>query len=186
MCRVSTPLTRRTVLRGGLVVTAGTVVASAMAACDRGPTPEQNTAAALVPLTNAALADQFAAQQLSTQTPEYSAALGVIAAQRGDHARALREEITRLDQDTANRINDPAAPSASAAPTAAGTASTSPAPTPAPAPAPAPTTVSALRTQLSASARAAGGAAVALNGYPAGLAGSIGASVTSMMEVQLG
>lgn len=182
MCRVSTPLTRRTVLRGGLVVTAGTVVASAMAACDRGPTPEQNTAAALVPLTNAALADQFAAQQLSTQTPEYSAALGVIAAQRGDHARALREEITRLDQDTANRINDPAAPSASAAPTAAGTASTSSAPTPTPTP----TTVSALRTQLSASARAAGDAAVALNGYPAGLAGSIGASVTSMVEVQLG
>ncbi|MFW0796301.1 hypothetical protein AAFP30_20985 [Gordonia sp. CPCC 205515] len=181
MCRVSTPLTRRAVLRGGLVITAGTVAASVVAACDRGPTPEQVTAAALVPLADSALADQYAAQQLSPQSAEYSAALGVVATQRGDHARALREEITRLDQETANRITDPAVASTSAsASVAPGATSTSPAP------APAPTTVSALRTQLTASARAAGDAAVSLNGYPAGLAGSIGASVTSMVEVQLG
>ncbi|MGV9712420.1 hypothetical protein ACWDTI_17360 [Gordonia sp. NPDC003424] len=180
MCRVRTPLTRRAVLRGGLVAAAGTVALPAIAACDRGPTPEQVTAAALLPMADAALADQLAAQQLSPQEPEYSAALTVIATQRGDHARALREEITRLDQRTADRIATPGSASGTASATPSADASAAP-----PVTSPTPTTVSGLRAALGVSARNAGDAAVSLSGYPAGLAGSISASVTTMVEVQL-
>ncbi|AZG44087.1 hypothetical protein [Gordonia insulae] len=180
MCRVTPPLTRRAILRAGLTVTAGTIAVTTIGACDTGPSPEQVTAAALVPLADAALADQAAAQSLAPRAPEYAGALGVVAAQRGEHARALREEITRLDEETAGRIATPAASTSAPASAAPGDASIT-APTPA-----APTTVPALREQLSSSARAAGDATANLTGYPAGLAGSISASVTSMVEVQLG
>lgn len=179
MCRVRTPLTRRAVLRGGLAVAAGTAVGTVVAACDRGPSPEQITAAALLPLADAALADQAAAQTLSPQEPEYAKALTVIAQQRGQHATSLREEITRLDQDTAGRIGAPAG--TSTAPTGDATAGTSAGAAPTTV-----ATVSAMRSRLTRSARAAGDAAVACNGYAAGLAGSISAAVTTMAEVQLG
>jgi hypothetical protein len=183
MCRVTSPLTRRTVLRGGLAVTAGTVALSAISACDRGPTADQITAAALVPLAQAALADQAAAQSLAPRTPDYTNALGVVASQRGEHARALREEITRLDQETADRIGTPAGQP--------GTSGGASAPTPPPSTGPVSTipevtSVTDLRGRLSRSARTAGDAAGALGGYAAGLAGAVSASVTSMVEVQLG
>ncbi len=203
MCRVSSPLTRRAVLRVGLVVAVGTVAAPALAACDRGPTPEQVTAAALLPLADQALADQAAAQELAPRAPEYTDALGVVAEQRAAHAQALREEITRLDQDTARRIATPAALSsaASAAPASSARASSavdspasssagspsagSPSAGPSATSTPTATTVPALREQLASSARSAGDATASLVGYPAGLAGAISASVTSMVEVQL-
>ncbi|MYR05888.1 hypothetical protein GTV32_05960 [Gordonia sp. SID5947] len=180
MCRVTSPLTRRAVLRGGIAVTVGTVAAVTVSACDSGPSPEQITAAALVPLADAALADQAAAQALAPRTPEYANALGVVAEQRGEHARVLREEITRLDEQTAGRIA--ATPGAASSPAASASPGSSPVPTPAPAA----TTVDALRTQLARSARTAGAASVDLSGYSAGLAGAVSASVTSMVEVQLG
>ncbi|GAB88809.1 hypothetical protein [Gordonia rhizosphera] len=189
MCRVSSPLTRRAVLRGGLVVAVGTVAAPAFAACDRGPTPEQITAATLLPLADQALADQAAAQELAPRAPEYTDALGVVAEQRAAHAQALREEITRLDQDTARRIATPAALSSAPAsspvdsPTSSSAASSSAGPSATTTPTA--TTVPALREQLASSARAAGDATSSLVGYPAGLAGAISASVTSMVEVQL-
>ncbi|WAC55139.1 hypothetical protein [Gordonia sp. SL306] len=180
MCRVTSPLTRRAVLRGGLAVTVGTVAAATVAACDSGPSPEQITAAALVPLADAAFADQASAQSLAPRTPEYANALGVVAEQRGEHANALREEVARLDEQTAGRISVPGAATPSSAPASA------PPNSPAtPAPAPTASTVDALRAQLARSARTAGDASVNLSGYSAGLAGAVGASVTSMVEVQL-
>lgn len=175
MCRVTTPLPRRSVLRGSLVVVAGGVAASAVAACDRGPTQDQITAAALAPLADAALADQAAAQALAPQVPEYSNALGVVANQRGEHAQALREEVTRLDERTAARI------AAAGDATSTSTAATS---TPA-APTPTVSTVAEMRSLLQRSARTSADATVSLSGYPAGLAGAVSASVTSMVEVQL-
>ncbi|MFW0784725.1 hypothetical protein AAFP35_09400 [Gordonia sp. CPCC 206044] len=163
MCRVPSPLTRRVVLRGGLTAATGVAVGAALAGCDRGPSAEQITAAALLPLADAALADQVAAQSLAPRAPAYTRALGVVAEQRGAHAQALREEITRLDQETANRIVAPSA-----------------------APIPPPTTVAELRGRLTRSARLAGDAGSSLSGYSAGLAGSVSAAVTSMVEVQLG
>ncbi|NDZ93409.1 hypothetical protein G3I13_02355 [Streptomyces sp. SID6673] len=182
MCRVTSPLTRRAVLRGGLAVTVGTVAAATVAACDSGPSPEQITAAALVPLADAAFADQASAQSLAPRTPEYANALGVVAEQRGEHAEALREEVARLDEQTAGRISVPGA----ATPSSASPSSPQSAPPNSPsAPVPTASTVDALRAQLARSARTAGDASVNLSGYSAGLAGAVGASVTSMVEVQL-
>lgn len=174
MCRVTSPLSRRTVLRGGLALAGGVAATSLLASCDRGPTPEQITAAALLPLAEAALADQAAAHTLSGQVTDYTRALQVIASQRGEHARALREEITRLDQRTAERIATAGAssssePTTSAPPTPNGSAAT----------------MADFRQRLTRSARTSGDACVNLNGYAAGLAGAISASVTSMVEVQL-
>ncbi|MEE3850619.1 hypothetical protein VZC37_09755 [Gordonia sp. LSe1-13] len=177
MSRVTTPLTRRAVLRGGLAATAGAITISAVAACDRGPSPEQITAAALLPLADAALADQAAATALAPLTPEYANALGVVAAQRGEHAQSLREEITRLDQETAGRIASTGAAAGSSAPNG-------PSGAPAP-PAPTVSTVAGMRDLLRQSARTSAQATGSLSGYPAGLAGAISASVTSMVEVQL-
>ncbi|GAA3690160.1 hypothetical protein GCM10022238_03720 [Gordonia hankookensis] len=180
---MTSPLTRRAVLRGGLAVTVGTVAAATVAACDSGPSPEQITAAALVPLADAAFADQASAQSLAPRTPEYANALGVVAEQRGEHAQALREEVARLDEQTAGRISVPGAatPSSASPPSPRSSAP----PNSPSAPAPTASTVDALRAQLARSARTAGDASVNLSGYSAGLAGAVGASVTSMVEVQL-
>lgn len=173
-------LDRRTVLRTGAALGVGTIVVSA-AACDRGPTPAQITAEALLPLADAALVDEGSARALAPRYPDYTKALGVIADQRGQHARALREEITRLDREIAGRIVTLA------------TTSGSPSPTPATSAAPpsstGPTTIAAnlddLRAALRISARTAADTAIRLQGYSAGLSGSVSASVTTMTTVQL-
>ncbi|MGC4932635.1 hypothetical protein ACLQ3C_02995 [Gordonia sp. DT30] len=187
MCRVSAPhpvvtnadpagFSRRTLLRGSAAVAAGVVMVTAAAGCDRGPDPNQTTAQALLPLARSALADAAAAGALAPQVTEYSAALGVVAAQRRQHAQALREEITRLDPGATAQLD----PSSSPAPN-------SPAPdTTAPTSARPVTSVDEMRSALSASTKAARAAAIGLSGYSAGLAGSISASTTTLMEVQLG
>lgn len=182
MCRVtvadrdrSLTVDRRTVLRGGVALGAGAVLVGAAAACDSGPTPAQITAGALLPLAQSALADAEAARALAPRVADYAAALRVVADQRADHATALRAEITRLDQDTAARIS-PAASSTTSAP----------ATSPAPAPAPTTGTLDELRAALTAAARAAHDTAISLKGYSAGLSGSVGASVTTLVQVQLG
>ncbi|WP_254431592.1 hypothetical protein [Gordonia rubripertincta] len=166
MCRVTT-LDRRTVLRGGLV--AGVAVAGlgavGVSGCSTGPSEEAVTADRLVPLVRSALADEKSARSLAGAEPRYAAALAVVADQRAEHARALREEIIRLDQDVAATIDEPA-------------------PSSAPAPAGPPTLVG-VRAGLEQSAGEARDVAISVSGYPAGLAGSVAAAVTSMREVQL-
>lgn len=179
----STEVSRRSVLRGGVTVGVGLVAVTAVGtACDSGPTPAQITAEALLPLARSAGADAASARALAPRSTDYAAALGVIADQRSQHARALREEISRLDQDIAARL-DPSAAS-SAAPSA-GQAPTSPDAPPAGGAAPV-ADVGSLRDALAGSARAAQDAAIRLRGYSAGLAGSVGASTTTLAEVQLG
>jgi hypothetical protein len=166
MCRVTT-LDRRTVLRGGLV--AGVAVAGlgvvGVAGCSTGPSEETVTAERLVPLVRSALADEKSARSLATAEPGYTAALTVVADQRAEHARALREEIIRLDQEVAATVDEPQP-------------STSPAPA-------APPTLVSLRAELERSSGEARNVAISLSGYPAGLVGSVAAAVTSMREVQL-
>ncbi|GAA1480479.1 hypothetical protein GCM10009624_09190 [Gordonia sinesedis] len=175
---------RRSVLRGGVAVGVGTVaVLAATTACDRGPTPAQTTAEALLPLARAADAEAASARALAPRVAEYAAALGVVADQRAQHARALREEITRLNRDIATRIDAGASsgvpsPGGGSAPAPGGSA-------PAPAGSTAVDSVPGLRTALTASARAARDTAIRLQGYSAGLAGSVSASTTTLTEVQL-
>ena len=153
-------LARRSAIRGGLTVTAVAVTAGSLAACDNGPSAEQLTAEALVPLADAAHADAGAARTLSVSDTDYAAALKIVADQRTEHARALTEEITRLHQDTATRIvTEPATGGAAS--------------------------VEELRTRLTASGRTAGKVALGENGYVAGLAGAVSASLVSIVEVAL-
>ncbi|WLP91160.1 MULTISPECIES: hypothetical protein [Gordonia] len=163
---------RRAVLRGGLVIGAGVVVAATVSACESGPTPNQTTAEALLPLARSADADAAAARDLAPRVTEYSAALTVVADQRTRHAQALTAEITRLDQDIAARVSETASPSAPVTPTPTAPAGTA--------------TLDDLRTALTSSAKSARQAAISLSGYSAGLAGSVSASTTTLVEVQLG
>ena len=187
MCRVKPAapdvldaVDRRTVLRGSLAIGAGALVIGASSACDSGPTPNEITATALLPLAKAARSDAAAARSLAPRLPTYSAALGVIADQRDAHATALSQEVQRLDSDTANQLS--AAPSASATPgsTGAGASETS-----TPGSSSTAGTLDELRSSLRASTRAAHDAAISLKGYSAGLAGSVSASVATLVEVQL-
>ncbi len=185
MCQVTDPtpplavLRRRTLLRSGVALGVGAFVVTA-AACNRGPTPAQITAEGLLPLADAAVVDELSARALAPRFPDYTAALNVIADQRGQHARALREEIMRLDREIAGRIVTTATSSATPGGTSTAPASTSASAQSAPA-----GTLDELRTALRTSARTAAAAAVALQGYSAGLSGSVSAAVTTMVEVQL-
>lgn len=152
-------------------MTAGAALVGVSACGDDGPDPQQLTAQALIPLARTALADETTARGLAATDATYAAALTVVADQRGAHAIALREEITRLHRDTASQLDTPASSTATSAPGGG-------VPT-------AGMSVDRLREQLRASARQARDTAVAHSGYPAGLAGAVSASVTSMIEVQL-
>lgn len=182
MCRVSLPhpgepagrsagVSRRTLLRGSAVAGIGMVTVTAAAGCDRGPDPAETTAQALLPLARSALADAAAARALAPQVTDYSAALGVIAEQRAQHAQALREEITRLDQTLTGQIEPSGTATSSAAPPGTPTQAAN--------------SLEGLRSSLNSSAKAARAAAIALSGYSAGLAGAVGASTTTLVEVQL-
>ncbi|MCH5642421.1 MULTISPECIES: twin-arginine translocation signal domain-containing protein [unclassified Gordonia (in: high G+C Gram-positive bacteria)] len=171
MCRVSPSVSRRSVLRGGLAVTAGVTLAGVSACGDEGPSAEQLTAEALLPLARTAQDDSDTARTLIPAHADYAAALAVVADQRAAHGLALREEITRLHRDTAKQLE-----------AAASSSTTSVAPTPG---SPAVTSVDGFRGQLRLSARQAHDAAIVRSGYPAGLAGSVAASVNAMVEVQL-
>lgn len=157
---------RRVFLRSAAAVSAGAVAITAVGACSQSAevTAQQKLADQLLPQVIAANTDAAAANAAIATNPDRAAALGVVAAERTEHARALTDEITRLDSGRA------------------ATASSSSGPSPAQ---PAPPTIEQLRTQLSASARSAGDLGVELDGYVAGLLGSISASVTTAVAVQL-
>lgn len=159
----------------------GAVVVGAAAGCERSPGPNEITAQALLPLARAARDDAAAARALAPQLTVYAAALGVVAEQRGQHAQALREEITRLDQDVAAQLDATdattsgtasASGSASASETAGEGTNES-------------ASLESLTAALTTSARGARDAAISLSGYSAGLAGSVSAAVTTLVKVQL-
>ena len=169
------PIDRRTALRGGLLASVAVVGAGAagvgLTGCDSSPSAETLLAESLVPLVRSASADESTARALVAVEPAYATALGVVADQRAQHARALREEIIRLDQEVAATLDRPAT---------SATASTSPAGAP-----PAAPSLARLRVDLDAAAGQARRVALGAAGYAAGLTGSVAAAVTSMREVQL-
>lgn len=157
---VTTAPNRRTVLGGGLLAVGGIAALPVLSACDRGPTTEQVLAARLGPVAVAALDDAAAARRLVPGNTDYAAALGVVAAERDVHAKALREEITRLDPPVAQSLAT-SVPPASAI------------------------TLDTFRTQLDRSARQAADVGVTMDGYRAGLLASVSASTITLGKVQL-
>lgn len=157
---------RRGFLRSLAAASVGVVAISTVGACSQSAevTAQQKLADQLLPQVTSANIDAAAASAAIATNPDRGAALGVVAAERTEHARALTDEITRLDAGRAV------------------TASSSAAPSPAQA---APLSIEQLRKQLSASARSAGDLSVELDGYVAGLLGSISASVATAVAVQL-
>ena len=162
-------LSRRSAIRGALAASAIAATAGSVAACDSGPSAEQLTAEALLPLADAAHADAATALALSVTDSDYAAALKIVADQRTEHATALTEEITRLHQDTAKQIVTTPAKETGDTGGSGGTG----------------ITVDDFRTRLTESGRAAGKVAVGEDGYVAGLAGAVSASVASIVEVAL-
>jgi hypothetical protein len=157
---------RRVFLRSAVVLSAGAAAVSTIGACGDSAevTARQKLADRLLPEVASAQADATAATAAAATSPDRAAALKVIADERTTHARALTEEITRLDSGRAQ------------------TASSSATPSPPP---PVPPTIDQLRAQLTASARSAADLAVEMQGYLAGLLGSISAGTTTAVAVQL-
>ncbi|MCZ4550377.1 hypothetical protein [Gordonia rubripertincta] len=157
---------RRSFVRSAAAVSVGAIAITAVGACGSGSgvSAQQQLADRLLPQVSAAQADAVAAGAAVATNPDRAAALGVVAAERTEHARALTDEITRLDAGRARTASSSVAPSSAT---------------------PAPPSLDQLRTQLSASARSAGDLAVELDGYVAGLLGSISAGVTTAVAVQL-
>ncbi|MGV8870964.1 MAG: hypothetical protein ACOH2Q_00435 [Rhodococcus sp. (in: high G+C Gram-positive bacteria)] len=154
-------LSRRGLFRlaGAAALSAATV--STVAACGH----EEISGPALDSLTaqlGAARSDAADALAASTVLADYAAALGIVAAQRTEHADALETEIARATGTATDT---------SAAETSA-TATTTAAPTAAP------PDLAAMRDLLTTSARTAANAARNESGYRAGLLGSISASCT--------
>lgn len=156
-----------------MAATAGLSVLAMTGCSDDGPTAEQLTAQALLPIAAAADADAKTARRLIPGSTEYAAALGVVADQRAEHAQQLRAEIYRLHRATGTEFDTL---------TATPPSGTGVAPSNAPAP---PADVGQLRTRLRESARQAHDGAITFTGYPAGLVGAVSASIVSMVEVQL-
>nr|WP_238554134.1 hypothetical protein [Gordonia sp. KTR9] len=169
------PIDRRTALRAGLLAGAAVVGAGAagvgLTGCESSPSAETLLAETLVPLVRSANADESTARALVAVEPAYATALSVVADQRAQHARALREEIIRLDQDVAATLDRPVT-SATASTSAAGVPS-------------APPSLARLRADLDAAAGQARAVALSAGGYASGLTGSVAAAVASMRQVQL-
>lgn len=153
--------TRRAVLRGGAALALAAVGGTALAACSTGPTQRELDAEALVPLARQADAQRRQAEQLAPRETDYTDALKQVATERAEHARALTDEINRLNASSAAAIT-----------AAAGEGATS-------------LSLDQLRDALKASARDAADAAVAASGFRAGLLGAVSASCTALKEIQL-
>lgn len=167
---VSSALTRRQALVRGAAVLGVVGTGAVFAGCSTssGPDASTRTAQQLAPLARAAGEDAVAARALAVQTPDRAAALRVIADERDVHARSLTDEVSRLSADLVPSASPPSTvtPSGPAAPVV--------------------TTVDALRGRLSGARAASADLAVTSDGYRAGLLGSIAASLTTLVEVQLG
>lgn len=160
-----TPLTRRFVLTAG-ALTLGTFGAAVTAGCANGGDADHaEEPDPLLTALAAARRDAAAASAAIVVAPERATALGVVAAERGAHADALATEVAR-----AAGLDPSATPSATATTTT--TTATPP-------------TVDALRAMLNDSQRGAATLARQLDGYRAGLLGSISAAVAAEQAVML-
>ncbi|MDV6261399.1 hypothetical protein [Rhodococcoides yunnanense] len=164
---VPTPIAPFALSRRGLFRLAGAAAlyaatVSTVAACAEdeisGPALDSLTAQ-----LRAARSDAADATAAATAIPDYAAALGVVAAQRTEHADALDTEIARATGATTDTSS---------------TDTTVPASTTTVAPPAPPPDIAAVRETLTTSARSAAEAARNESGYRAGLLGSISASCT--------
>ncbi|KQU53908.1 hypothetical protein ASG84_04205 [Rhodococcus sp. Leaf278] len=150
-------LSRRGLFRlaGAAALSAATVSTVAACADDEisGPALDSLTAQ-----LRAARSDAADATAASTVIADYAAALGIVAAQRTEHAAALDTEIARATGASTN--TSPLATTTTVAPVAP------------------PPDIAAVREMLTASARSAADAARNESDYRAGLLGSISASCT--------
>lgn len=158
---------RRAVLRTGVGLGVAVGVGWSVTGCTDEASADEDRARALLPHAQAAFRQQKAATALAPRVTEYTAAVTVVAEQRRAHLAALRDEIARLHSSLVDDIT--AAPA-------------DPAATPAQ---PAPDSVQKLRDQIERSADGAARTAVRLDGYRAGLLGSISASCRTLAKVQL-
>ena len=158
-------MSRRSVIRGALAASAVAVTAGSLAACDSGPSAEQLTAEALVPLADAARGRGHCP---GVKRDGHRLRGGAEDRRRSAHHpwTGAHREITRLHPGHRGNRSSPTRPRRTAA-LPRRRASTSFAP--------------------GSPSRAARPEKVALgeHGYVAGLAGSISASVASIVEVAL-
>ncbi|MFT4087986.1 MAG: hypothetical protein QM658_12735 [Gordonia sp. (in: high G+C Gram-positive bacteria)] len=158
---------RRTVLRGAAGLGAALAVAGAATACSTDdPSADDRLAQRLAALVQEATRQQQDATRLGPTETSYSAALARVAVERGEHAKALTDEVRRLSASTAASISS--TPPATSGSPGAGASS-----------------LDDLRAGLESSARTAATAASEMDGYRAGLLGSISAACTALREVQL-
>lgn len=172
-------LTRRALLRGvavsAIAVPLGT---AALTSCSTEPSAEEVLAGRLVPLAIAATASADDARRLGAAEPGRVAALNEIAIIRDEHARLLRDEITRLHPASVALITTPSAsPAVGSATPGSATPGTS---TPA---RPQPAGLAEFRAGLTTDAVAARQVATTASGFQAGLTASICASIASLPGV---
>ncbi|GAB3125941.1 hypothetical protein GCM10027289_00960 [Tsukamurella serpentis] len=156
---------RRTALTSALLTGGALVGGAALTGCttaeERAGQPEAIRLQAAVARAHA---DADAARGLAVLDGGIGRQLQVIAEQRGQHAAALTDELSRYVQRPTSVT---AAPSSGSA-------------------APAPVTRESLVAQLTRSAKDAADSAVASSGYQAALLGSVAAAVRVHLEVMLG
>ncbi|WP_244976008.1 hypothetical protein [Nocardia huaxiensis] len=164
--RAGSGVNRRAALRlaGGGALAAVTLSA---AACAQEPTPPAPDP--LLAQEESARTDAVYATAAIAANPDRAGALQTVAAQRTEHAEALRTEIDRAigvygDGTTPSYRTPPVTP---VAPTQ-------------------PPTVTELRTRLSSAQRSAAELCVTQSGYRAGLLGSISAACATHAGVLLG
>ncbi|CAM5434507.1 putative protein OS=Tsukamurella paurometabola (strain ATCC 8368 / DSM / CCUG 35730 /CIP 100753 / JCM 10117 / KCTC 9821 / NBRC 16120 / NCIMB 702349/ NCTC 13040) OX=521096 GN=Tpau_1711 PE=4 SV=1 [Tsukamurella paurometabola] len=155
---------RRTALTSALVAGGALLGASALAGCAPEEKADDPQAVRLEAAARAAQADADAARGLAVLDGAVGPQMRLIADQRGQHASALSDELSRY-------LRTPT--------------SVTPAPTSSPAPAGSVNRQN-FAAQLARSAKDAGDAAVAASGYQAALLGSVAAATRVHAEVVLG
>lgn len=163
----STPpaISRRRVLVGAATLALAGVAASACA--EDAPPPVDPLQTQL----DLARRDSDLAAKAAPAAREYSRALSVVAHQRADHARAIDDEINRA----AGRSRTSTSPTT---PTTSSTAATTSTPPP-------PPSVAQVVAALRESAKSAADLAVTVEGYRAGLLGSVSACCAAAVDVAL-
>lgn len=158
-----TTMSRRRVLAGGVALT---VLGIAAPACSSPPPRSPAVDELEAPLVSAERDSELAKAAAVGAPQQIGAALTQIAAERSQHAQALKTEIARL------AVNPTPTTAATTTPTTANVA------------APPPPLADVVRS-LKASADNANQLAVTSSGYRAGLLGSIAASCTASYAVAL-
>lgn len=160
MTPVPPPLSRRGLLRLGLLAVTALPLA---AACTSQPAPPQPPDP-LEDLARAATADAATAREVAAKFPALAAQAGLVATNRGEQAAALRKEIDRATPP----------PTSSSAPSTSATPPSVPGDQAA--------ALAAMQSALVAAQKQAADAVLTVPSYRAGLVGSVAAGCASLKE----